>query len=174
MNNRLFDWIFKLEKKYFIQIILLLVIIILINVILIYNRQENKKIVFDSALVEGDIVSHSLLSSKKETILIFLKASCENCIFYQDSIIDLYDQYKGDIDFVGLYNPKYIDSVFMKKFEFKFVPIDNNHRKVFHLAVTPQIVSVNNNCVTFSSKLNLDFDTELNRLRKYLINKYKK
>ncbi len=96
------------------------------------------------------------------------------CLLYKDSISSLYEKYNTDVQFVGLCNPKYWNSTYLKSFKFEFNEVNNEFRKSLHLAVTPQFVLVENRIVSFSFNFKNNFDDEYQRLKYYLETKYNK
>jgi len=69
--------------------------------------------------------------------------------------------------------PKFWDSTYLKTYGFPFKKVDLTIGKLLQLAVTPQIILVNKNMVTFSQDYkNISFQNEYKRLKKYLGNKY--
>ena len=160
-----------MTKKVFLISICILV---LVNAIIFILKPKNENIKFDHPVTVGSIIKNKWSKSEKEVLFIIIKPQCHNCALYKDSICRLYDKYQDNIQFIGICNPKAWDKNFIAVFNFEFIENTIELIKTFHFVVTPQIVMLHNNKVTFSSDFSKDFKNEFNRLKIYLEAKYHK
>lgn len=158
------------KKFYFISFIL--VTVIFVNLYFLYKNYQLRTLTFTHPVTEGSILKNSVLKSSKELLIVFLKPDCSSCSFFEEHIKHLYSTYNGNLDFLGLCNSKYWNAEYINGFEFEFKKVDNELRKQFHLAITPQIILVENNRITFATDFNKSFPDEFQRLTKYLQTKY--
>jgi len=160
-----------MTKKVFIITICILV---LINAIIFILKPKNENIKFDNPVSVGSMIKNKWSKSDKEVLFIIIKPQCHNCALYRDSICKLHEKYKTNIQFIGICNPKAWDTNFLNAFNFEFLENTKDLIKTFHLVVTPQIVMLQNNEVTFSSDFKKDFKNEFNRLKIFMDEKYPK
>lgn len=150
----------------------IIIVLIITNVIIFTIRYYNKEPRFNMPISVGSTVNNAFTDINKEVMFVFIKPKCAICLKYHDSINLVNNKFKSKVRIIGICNPKYWDENFIKSYNFRIIEVNNDLRNDLHLAVTPQIIMVENHKVSFSQNFNNEFQYEFDRLKKYLYSKY--